>query len=133
MSVDTLRIEKVHCNECRQETKHLVVATRKQRGAEEYTPDIEISWMTTYDMLECCGCESVCMRRSYWFSEDPEGEQVSFYPPPVSRNAPRWLGELQADLKSLVGEIYTALHADSSVGADGVACSHRCRHAEEGR
>jgi hypothetical protein len=114
MPTDGARIEKVHCNQCRHQTKHLVVATRIQHGSEYISEQFEISWRTTFDMLECCGCETVCMRRAYWFSEDPEEEEsISYYPPPVSREIPSWLDTLAGDMRALIGEIYTALHADS--------------------
>ena len=63
-------------------------------------------------MLECCGCEVVCLRHTHVWSEDPEPE-ITYYPPPVSRAMPQWRHKLPAKLNSLVGEIYTALHADS--------------------
>jgi hypothetical protein len=115
MPTDNQQIEKVHCNDCGHKPKHLVVATRKQSGSQDVGEGIDISWVTTYDMLECCGCEAVCMRRSFWFSEDPEDERVSYYPPAVSRDTPPWIGDLPDDLKALIDEIYTALQATVGV------------------
>jgi hypothetical protein len=108
------RIEWIRCNTCAQETKHEVIAERRQDGSEPYDEDISIWWSTTYTMLECRGCESVSMRRRFTFSEwDPGDAQVEFFPPPVSRNKPRWAERLPEDEQSLLAEIYAALAADS--------------------
>jgi hypothetical protein len=103
----------VHCNECAHVTRHALIATRRQPGSQPYDEDIEITWETKYDMLECMGCENVCVRRSYWFSEAPEGSKITFYPPRVSRRTPVWANELTGDIGELLQELYAALHADS--------------------
>jgi len=63
-------------------------------------------------MLECCGCESVTLRHTFEFSEEPE-PTVTYYPPPVSRPSPKWERDLPLDVRSLMREIYSALHADN--------------------
>ncbi len=66
---------------------------------------------TKYTMLECRGCGAVTLSRrvTYW----GEAAEPEYYPPPVSRQIPRWQGELQEEFQGLMSEIYTALHANS--------------------
>ena len=63
-------------------------------------------------MLQCQGCETVKLKHASWFSENPDVE-VRNFPPDVSRPLPRWRSKLPHALRSMLGEIYTALHADS--------------------
>ena len=111
------QIEKIHCNTCDTITRHHVVAERVQRGSEVYDAEagIEISWRTKWTMLECAGCETVCLRRAYWFSEwDREGdEEIEYFPPPTARRPPRWMDQLGEEERSILGEVYVALQADS--------------------
>jgi hypothetical protein len=109
------KVEHVHCNGCHRETKHEVVAERIQRGSELCgDPEnlFEISWQNQYTLMECLGCESVVLRRVSWFSE-VEGVETTFFPPRVSRQMPTWASDLPPDQRSLMKEVYTALHADS--------------------
>lgn len=114
MAEDKDKIEKCHCNNCGIETKHHLIASRSQPGdeyLEEY--DTNISWCTTWDMLECCGCETVTLRKTYWFSEWDDGVEVEYFPPAVARRLPPWLGNLRDDFQDLIKEVYVALHANS--------------------
>lgn len=117
---DDPKIVCAHCNKCRHETKHEIAMDRTIRGSEVFDPyqGIEVSWSTTYSMLECRGCEEVSLRRTEWCSEnDPmDGpDPGTFYPPGVSRRKPVWLDRLEvpAEYAGLLNEIYVALHADS--------------------
>jgi hypothetical protein len=109
-------IVRSHCNECSHETKHALVASRQHTGSEpiEVGPDRyeEINWSTTYDLLECCGCEAVSVRRTFWFSET-EGNQVTFFPPRLFRRRPEWFDDLDESVQALLSEIYVALQNDS--------------------
>jgi hypothetical protein len=110
-------IIEAHCNNCLNETNHLVVAKREKSDSESIDPsnpyeDIYISWSTTYTMLECRGCEHVCLKREFYFSE-ADGTEVEFYPPKVSRHLPKWHVELPDEMSELLMEVYTALHANS--------------------
>lgn len=111
---DASKITRVHCNRCGHETKHEIVMERRTEGSEIIDPyqGIDISWSTTFLMLECCGCEEVMLKRSFWFSEADEVE-TEYYPPRVSRRRPSWVDTLPTDYTSLLDEIYSALHADS--------------------
>jgi hypothetical protein len=100
---------RAHCNECRQQTNHRILRTQVQSGSDE---EQGFSWRTRFDMLECCGCEEVTLRRVHEFSEDPE-PTISFYPPRASRWLPKWNIRLPWEIRGLLLEVYTALQADS--------------------
>lgn len=108
------KIVRAYCNICGNETKHEVVTERRTHGSEVIDPyqGIEISWSTTYSMMECMGCEEVLLKRTFWFSEH-DGIEEEYYPPRVSRRRPTWIDELPKEYFSLLSEIYAALHADS--------------------
>lgn len=101
------KIERVHCNQCLQQTRHEVIATRVVNEINE-----EGSWQVTYTMLQCRGCETIILRR-YLLSYDNGVDETDYFPPPISRKIPRWIRDLPVDFQSLIREIYTALHADS--------------------
>jgi len=106
------KVEWVHCNQCLGQTRHEVIASRtitQNEGNHEYS---WVTWTTTSTMLECRGCGSIILRRRV-ISHDVDWDETSFYPPPVSRQMPSWVHGLPEDLKSLVKEIYVALHANS--------------------
>ncbi len=109
-------IRKAHCNSCVQETNHRIIASRKKRHGkllDEYDPDSEIYVVNTYEMLECCGCENISLRRTSWFSEEPQDLGIDYYPPAVSRPTPQWSHDLPFDERSLLDEVYATLHAGS--------------------
>lgn len=113
MNDERLEIRKAHCNKCLRETKHFVVAERCNSGSEEVgNGHYEISWKTTYKMLECCGCEDVSLQRMFYFSESDDVD-VEYYPPQISRQIPKWSEELPREWSELLKEVYLALHADS--------------------
>ena len=106
-------IERVHCNDCGHQTRHALVAERIQRGSDIIDGEFEISWRTRYTLLECQGCESVCLRKSFWFSEGDYEEDVTFYPPPIARQSPAWIEQVPAEIQGLLKEVYAALQAGS--------------------
>lgn len=115
MSKERLEIVRSHCNQCLSTTKHFVVAVRSNRDeSEPYGPHGEcVWWDTTYKMLECCGCTHVSLERIGSFSEWDDHSETEYYPPQISRRTPTWHKELPENWHELLGEIYTALHADS--------------------
>lgn len=107
-------IERLHCNKCGPDTKHLLVTTRTNSGSEPYGEQYDISWTTIYDVFECCGCEEVMLRRRFYFSEWNHGDvEIIYYPPRIGRRLPPWKDDLSDDLASLLEEVYTAIQADS--------------------
>jgi len=105
-------IERLHCNKCGPDTKHILVTTRTNSGSESYDEQYDISWTTIYDVFECCGCEEVMLRRRFYFSEWNDGD-VIYYPPRIGRRLPPWKDDLADDIASLLEEVYTAIQADS--------------------
>lgn len=107
-------VTKAHCNVCGHETKHTRLFNHKS-SESEYVEDYG-PWecRDTYEMLECCGCESITFRHSRWSSDLPgDEEEVKQYPPPISRRVPKWKWQLSQPLDSLMDEIYAALHNNS--------------------
>ena len=114
MTTSNPKTERVPCNKCGRETKHELIAERIQHGAEPYDEDYELSWNTTYELFECCGCEDVTLRRSYFFSEwNPGDVEIIHYPPRIARQLPPWTEKLSMNIRPLLKEVYTALQADS--------------------
>lgn len=103
------RRERVYCNQCRGKTVHQVLQTAKDEGTDD---DSGYWWSTTFEMLQCCGCQEVVLRRTFNFSEDSEVE-VRYFPPPVSRQSPSWRYRLPNNLRLLLDEIYRSLDADN--------------------
>jgi len=114
MNDENFPIIKVHCNKCLRETKHFSIAERSSTGSETVDPHgwHEISWKTTFKMLECCGCENVSLQRKFFFSEYDDVEEEC-YPPQIARQLPKWIYDLPAEWGELLKEIYLALHANS--------------------
>ncbi len=104
---------RVHCNSCGHETKHVLVASRVQERKDLMKGKYEIEWSYTSEMLECCGCETVCLRRKFWWSEEPGDETIEYFPPQASRRKPKWASELGTELEGLLDEVYIAMHAGS--------------------
>lgn len=112
---------KAHCNDCSGERNAYTRASHTVKG-----DDGEISWSDTYEILECCGCNSVSVRHTLWFSEwddfdeDPltgqprliPGVKVTYWPPPTKRNKPEWAENLDDDvLRGVIDEVYQALNS----------------------
>lgn len=106
--------ESAHCNSCGRKTNHIVLTTRTQSGEEPYDERISIWWSTVFTLLECAGCNSVCLRREHFFSEWDDGvSQVEYFPPPIFRDLPAWADRLPRDEQELLEEVYRALAAGS--------------------
>jgi len=105
-------LERVHCNQCRSKTQHRRVATAKDEGSDWSEHVGDISWRTTFEMLQCCGCGEAVLRRTHEWSEDPDPD-VRYFPPPVSRHAPKWSWRLPAQQKAVLAEVYRSLDADN--------------------
>lgn len=113
-------IIKAHCNTCGGDRNAYRRATHTVNGDDE-----EVSWSDTYDVLECCGCSSVSVRHTFWFSEwdqldaDPltgkpritPGVKVTYWPPQTKRKKPDWADDLDDDvLRNVIDEVYQALN-----------------------
>jgi hypothetical protein len=106
-------IQRVHCNQCRRQTQHEVVKIREVNEDEEVDASCGwVDWLTTYTMLECRGCAAVTLRRRV-VSQTIGEDETTYYPPPISRQIPRWHHELPKDIKELLQECYAALQSGS--------------------
>lgn len=124
------KIVMAHCNKCKGDRRTFVRATHTVEGN-----DGEISWGDTYDILECCGCQTISVRHERWFSEWDQivhdlngktimvpGVQTKYWPPPIRRTKPDWSSEItDAVLRGLFDELYAALDSNllvlSTIGA----------------
>ena len=102
----------VHCNQCLRKTRHEVIAMRELEEQEDVEPGFWIDWITTYTMLECRGCGAVTLGRRL-VSPTLNIDDTNYYPPPISRQIPRWHYELPNDFRDLLKESYAALQAGS--------------------
>ncbi|WP_165447539.1 DUF4145 domain-containing protein [Rhizobium ruizarguesonis] len=113
---------KVDCNECGPARNANVRVSYSISG----TDDDGTSWADTWDILECCGCNSISARRAFWFSEHdtlsqaPDGRMLvergvteTFYPGRTRRKRPAWTHKVSEPvLGKLFDELYKALAAD---------------------
>ncbi|WSG77189.1 DUF4145 domain-containing protein (plasmid) [Rhizobium beringeri] len=113
---------KVDCNECGPARNAHVRASYSISDTDEDGT----SWSDTWEILECCGCNSISARRAFWFSERdtlsqaPDGRIMvergvteTFYPGRTRRKRPVWTQKLSDPvLSKLVDELYKALAAD---------------------
>lgn len=114
-----LKSRKEHCNDCGGERNHHILHTQKTAWDAEDAAGVHGG--TTYEMLQCAGCERVVLREREWCSEDdPRGEpRLKFYPPATFRPAPKWLTDFYLEfpagqdlLHDLLKEVYVALQND---------------------
>lgn len=90
--------ELIPCNQCGHETKHRRIAEHKVADSEPYgSGGYHIEWETISGIFECLGCEGVTFRRKHWFSEWDGGFEVTYFPPRISRQLPRWIKELPCE------------------------------------
>ncbi|MFF0948341.1 DUF4145 domain-containing protein [Rhizobium leguminosarum] len=124
------RIIKAHCNKCRGLTNSWV---RAEHTVTEN--DGLISWSDSFEVLQCCGCDTLSVRQEHWFSEwdemdyDEYGRMVMrpgikeiYYPAPTVRAKPTWFDSISDEvLRNVLDELYAALNAGlgvlASVGA----------------
>lgn len=104
-------IMKHHCNACARITKHKILLEREARDSEEIEDYGPIFWVDTYEVLECLGCETVCMKHTNYF-EPTDEISVSSYPPRVTRRKPLWFHQLPAPINALLQQVYQALDAN---------------------
>lgn len=109
------KIEKIHCNDCGQKTRHALLHMNKQDFHERNEGEYDFWACTIYRTWQCQGCESVTLVRTITHSEmgHDENPDTTYYPPRVSRKQPAWLDSLDGRDQLLLKEVYTALHADS--------------------
>jgi hypothetical protein len=83
---------KIHvlCEQCSKETNHEVIATQTKKSSHED----EYNWSTDYQIVMCCGCDTISFReeKMHEYDYDPEtGEPiltVKLYPPRMAGRRP---------------------------------------------
>ena len=106
-----------HCNTCLGDRNHEILFTEETRWSDD---DCALCGGDKYEMLKCGGCDGVILRRTSWFSEDPE-RTVRFYPPAAFRQEPRWVHSLRGKnprfVRDLLREIYIGVQNDMKITA----------------
>lgn len=69
-----LNIECIRCGI----TRHTIRGTFSAYWED---PNSDVSAGTTYDLLECNGCQKGTLQETSWFSEDPGESLVTYWPP----------------------------------------------------
>ena len=102
------KIISANCNNCGGARKAFVQADYSVSDYDEQ----DIGWWTIIEILECCGCNCLSVRRRRWFSEWDshfDEEEVSYWPP-QQRSLPKWHFHLQDDnLHTAMQEVYVAV------------------------
>jgi len=107
-------IEICFCNRCLSRTRHQVAFCDSRVESDDYSG---ITNGNNFQVLQCQGCGNITYRTrgwsSAWMDEDGLIYTDTYYPPLISRKKPEWLNELPSDIKSVLSEVYIALHAES--------------------
>jgi len=107
----TKKLSHCHCNDCGRSTTHVLLRRERVGDTEQTDHPCPFWWDTTYEMLQCRGCGAICFRIFYRDAANDTSE--AYYPPPVSRRAPKWRWELPGTMGEMLDEIYVALRSDS--------------------
>ena len=90
-----------NCNNCGGERNAFVRASHSTGGDNDY-----VVWSTTMEILECCGCNDLSIRRMAW--SDSDDAEITYWPPKQSRK-PEWHADLTDDnLRQAMQEVYLA-------------------------
>lgn len=76
------QVEEIPCTRCGM-TRHTIRGTFEAYWEDK---DSDISGGSTYDLMECNGCQRGTLREKSWFSEEPGESSVTYWPP--RRNEP---------------------------------------------
>ena len=107
-----------HCNNCAGKRHHNVLHCARTTWHDTYDDGAFVAaGSDEYEMLQCCGCDSVTLRHTSEATCNGSGHGpiVVYYPPAISRREPSWLWELMLEepIHSLLSEVYTAVQNNS--------------------
>ena len=116
---------KSHCNTCIGPRNHQVLFVHEHRWCEEISEENDISGDDVYELLRCCGCDSIIVRHQSRFSEDwDENGPVTtthYYPPAISRKKPQWFRDIISigndkfnHIEEMIDEVYVAMQNRSN-------------------
>lgn len=112
------QVEKIPCVHCGV-TRHTIRGTFHAYWED---PESDVSAGSTYDLMECNGCQHGTLRDRYWFSEDPGEPSVRYWPPRRSEpplREPRNFKQL--DYGSPVDSVYRQTITASNNGLSTLA------------
>jgi hypothetical protein len=123
------RAIKAHCNKCRGITNSWVRAKHTVKGTDAQALPEPVHWSNSYEVLQCCGCDTLSVRHEHWFSEWDElehdetgqlrmrpGIKETYYPSPTVRTKPTWSDSIGDEvLRDVLDELYSALNVGLSV------------------
>ncbi|MBL8918124.1 MAG: DUF4145 domain-containing protein [Myxococcaceae bacterium] len=114
---------KIACIRCRVETNHDVVESHSKRYTQEAEPEMGPDWAEgEWEILRCCGCETITFRETWTNSDDIDHESgeleklVSLYPPRGRDSLPeKPMPNLPMQLRRIYREILKAFNDDSNL------------------
>jgi len=117
---------KVSCSVCRRKTNHEILANANERGkSEDYGSGFVYEWDDDYQIVQCCGCDSIRFRKTHTNSEDyfqlPDGDDSicmveEIYPiSHTTRLAIKDSEFLPKALESIYNETLKALNAGMNI------------------
>lgn len=112
---------RVACKKCAHDTNHTILKSVEESGSEPMGPDIDFYWATTYQIIQCQGCDTISFRSLGSNSEDvdPTGDVVEYEELYPSRTEGREVLSdthvLPADLEHIYRETVTALNGHQPV------------------
>jgi len=71
------KLKDVSCMSCGRGTNHDILASHEERGFE---PNYDIHFGSEFQIIRCCGCDTVSFRESSWNSEDIDYETGKLLP-----------------------------------------------------
>jgi hypothetical protein len=120
--IEKNKIIKSHCNTCIGEKNHNLLFRHLHKWSNE---EYDIYGDDVYELLQCCGCDSIILRQRSRFSEDFDENglivNTKYYPPAISRRKPLWFRDIISIghpkfnlIKELIDEVYIAMHSGSN-------------------
>jgi len=120
-----INITKSYCNKCTGHRNHEVLHKEATSWEEYIAEEYSIYGDDIYEMVKCCGCETISFRHKSRFSEDTNykgdlNTSTNYYPAAIYRKKPKWINELLSPLdfndsfvSDIIDEIYIALQNNS--------------------
>lgn len=100
------------CNGCGRDTKHSLLLRRHKTETDQFEDGAKVFEFPIdiyNEVLECCGCQEVTLRREIIVNEP--GESVEYFPPRTTRRHPMWFDRIPDNIRPLLVEVYDALHS----------------------
>jgi hypothetical protein len=104
-------VTRVRCNRCGHETRHGQRAVYRRTREDDVEDFGRADEHETVEILECLGCEQIIIRIT--FDHEAYGNAEVFYPPLISRPAPRWKEKIPTTIRAVLEEVYRALQSNS--------------------